>query len=185
MDSFQQRKKDVLKKLDKSSKGSWDERILGLCEKINSFNNYYTTSSCSGRILILKDDVKKGPGLYKFVSHDLVKFDEFWEFILKKKSKLNLKFKQEPFILHIACKDLESAKILLEKSLRVGIKRSGIISLGKNIIVELNSTKKLEFPLIKDGTLLVRRDFLKIVLDEANDNFKKEWFKIKELEGFL
>ena len=64
MDRFLQRKKAILKKLDKSSKGDWDEKIISLCDKINSNDNYYTTSSCSGRIIIMKDVVKKGKGLF-------------------------------------------------------------------------------------------------------------------------
>jgi len=31
--NFSQRKKDILSKLDKSSKGDWDEKIAELCEK--------------------------------------------------------------------------------------------------------------------------------------------------------
>ncbi|MEA3414418.1 MAG: tRNA wybutosine-synthesizing 3 family protein, partial [Nanoarchaeota archaeon] len=142
MDSFEQRKKDVLSKKDKSSIGKWDEKIVSLCEKINSLENYYTTSSCAGRVVVIKDESKKGPGLFKFVSHDLVNFEDF---ILKiKKLKGNFKFKQEPPILHVACRNLESAKKLLENGLKI-FKRSGIISLGKNFIVELNGTNKIEF----------------------------------------
>jgi len=53
--SFQQRKKDVLRKNDKSGIGSWDEKILELCEKINSLDNYYTTSSCSGMLKEIRE----------------------------------------------------------------------------------------------------------------------------------
>jgi len=42
-DIFLQRKKEVLSKKDKSSKGSWDEKIKTLCDKINKKNDYYTT----------------------------------------------------------------------------------------------------------------------------------------------
>jgi len=49
MDSFNQRKISVLEKKDKAAKGSWDERIIELCNKLNSLEEYYTTSSCSGR----------------------------------------------------------------------------------------------------------------------------------------
>ncbi|MFA6974207.1 MAG: hypothetical protein WC238_05760 [Parcubacteria group bacterium] len=34
-DNFQRRKQDTLSKLDKSSKKSWDKKIISLCEKIN------------------------------------------------------------------------------------------------------------------------------------------------------
>ena len=47
MNHFQKRKQDVLSKIDKSFIGKWDEKIVLLCDKINSLENYYTTSSCS------------------------------------------------------------------------------------------------------------------------------------------
>ena len=214
-DNFQQRKKAILSKLDKSSIGEWDEKIKSLCEKINAQDNFYTTSSCSGRIIIMLDQDKKSPGLFKFVSHDFVELDELKKElgkinslqisprpptptkVVNKKAKmltsynskhcdeiqceankLNLKFKSEPPILHISCKTLEGAKEILNKARNSGWKRSGIISLGKNIIVELISTEKLEFPLIKKGNLLVDEDFLRIVLEKANNNLKKGWLKI-------
>jgi len=196
-----------LNKKDKSSIGEWDEHIEGLCDKINSLENYYTTSSCSGRIIVLKDVAKKGPGLFEFVSHDSVDEKRFFEFLKEFSScppadhpgtrsqvrsqnlidsenfiqNSNLKFKSEPLILHIACRDLDSAKILLDKIRDAGFKRAGIISLGKNIIIEIIGTEKMEFPLVKDGKLLVNWDFLKIVLERANSNLERGWEKIKKL----
>jgi tRNA wybutosine-synthesizing protein 3 len=180
MDQFNQRKRDILSKKDKSSKGNWDKRIMPLCDKLNSFENYYTTSSCSGRIIVMKDEEKKGPGLFEFVSHDLVNFDSFFDKIIGFNG--NLKFKQDSVILHVACRELSDAKTLLNKGLKVGFKKSGIISLGKNIIVELNLSDKLEFPLVENGELLVGKKFLKKVLKKANNNLKKGWKKIEELK---
>ena len=54
-DTFLQRKKDILSKKDKSHIGKWDEKIVGLCEKINKSDKYYTTSSCSGRVIMIFD----------------------------------------------------------------------------------------------------------------------------------
>ena len=47
MDSFEQRKKDVLNKEDKSSIGGVDSKIKSLCDKINSLDGVYTTSGWS------------------------------------------------------------------------------------------------------------------------------------------
>lgn len=180
--NFQQRKKDVLSKIDKSSIGKWDEKILGLCEKINSLENYYTTSSCSGRIVLIKCSDKKGPDLFEFVSHDFIDFTKLKGSLDKIEYEGAVKFKSEPCIIHIACSDLESAEELLNKGREAGWKRSGILSLGKNIIVELNSTEKLEFPIMKNGKVLVDDDFLKLIVHGANNNLKKSWEKIEKLE---
>ena len=67
--NFLQRKKDVLGKKDKSFIGGWDERIRDLCLKLNKSSNYYTTSSCSGRSLLMVDQQKKGAGLFIWVGH--------------------------------------------------------------------------------------------------------------------
>lgn len=185
MQAFERRKQDVLSKKDKSSIGEWDEHIVRLCEEINLNENYYTTSSCSGRIIIMIDQDKKAPGLFEFVSHDLVDFSRLKEEISKIKEDSNLKFKQESPILHVACKTLEDAEELLKKAQVAGWKRSGIISLGKNIVVEMISTEKIEFPLFKDGKLLVDDGFLEIVLKKSNENLEKGWEKIERLRKSL
>lgn len=180
-DNFLQRKNDVLSKIDKSSKGGWDVHIKSLCEKINEMENYYTTSSCSGRIVIMVDQEKKGKGLFIFVSHEKISFKKLKEVILKMDLSKNIKFKQDPCILHIACGDVESAKELYEKGKSASWKRSGIITFGRNTVVELNSTEKLEFPLVQDGKLLVNDDFLKVIVKKANKKLEKSWKSIEKL----
>jgi tRNA wybutosine-synthesizing protein 3 len=182
IDIFQQRKKDVLSKQDKSSKGNWDKHIFELCEKINLSEDYYTTSSCSGRIVLMIDQEKKGRGLFKKVYHDLISFEE-----LKKdlneilcKYKKPIKLKMESCALHVACKNLEDAQKLYDKAKLAGWKKSGIISSGSRFIVELTNTDKLEFPIIRKGKVLVDEEFLKIIVDEANRKLKRGWLKIQK-----
>jgi len=177
---FLQRKESILSKKDKSSKGDWDEKIIKLCDKINSLDNYYTSSSCSGRVVFLKDTDEKGPNLFEFVSHDFIALSDFEKYFLKK-TKENLKFKQEPPILHVLCDNFESAQKLLKKVHLEGWKHCGIISCGKNFVVEIISTEKLEFPLIKNGKILVDENFLKIIAEKSNVNLKKGWARIEKL----
>ena len=182
MNSFEQRKQDILNKEDKSNIGDWDKRIIALCEKINASDKYYTTSSCSGRIMIIKDKDEKAPDLFEWVSHDSVSFEDFMKKIPKQG---DFKFKQEPMILHIACKDIDGAGELLNKIRDAGWKRAGIISLGKNIVIEVIGTEKIEFPLMLNGKLLVEKDFLREVLERSNANLEKNWKKIENLEKSL
>lgn len=233
MNKFQQRKKNTLSKEDKSFIGKWDEKIAPLCKKINSFENYYTTSSCSGRILLMIDAEKKGKDLFIFVSHKKISFKQLKEELenlvcskaahnigsesafgqdssLGKKVKvitnlkikktigggekevittaslsepnLKIKFKLEPCILHIACETLEDAEKIYEMGKNAGWKKSGIISLKNNFIVELNGTEKLEFPIIQKNKILVDDEFLNIVADEANKKLEKSWMRIKKLK---
>ena len=179
--NFQQRKKDILSKLDKSSKGDWDEKIVELCGKINSLENYYTTSSCAGRIVLIIDSEKKQEGLFLKVYHDLVSFEELKSDLERIENEELVKFKQEPCILHVGCDSLESAQKLLDKAKLVGWKRSGIIASENRFVVELNSTEKLEFPIIREGRVLVGNEFLKLIVEKANENLKKSWVKIENL----
>ena len=55
-DPFLLEKKRVLQdKVDISKKGSVDAPIVHLVQYINDHDNYYTTSSCSGRILVFSE----------------------------------------------------------------------------------------------------------------------------------
>jgi tRNA wybutosine-synthesizing protein 3 len=184
MNNFNQRKKDILTKLDKSSKGDWDKKIVGLCSRINESENYYTTSSCAGRIVLMKDEDKKGSGLFLKVWHDKINFEELKIELKKIEDKEMIKFKTEPPIIHIVCKDLDSASKLLEKAKHIGFKRSGINTISKNIVLELCSTEKLEFPIVKNGEILVDDKFLRIVVEKSNFLLEKGWGKIERLGDF-
>jgi tRNA(Phe) wybutosine-synthesizing methylase Tyw3 len=71
---FNQGKKKQLSKEDKSNIGEWDFRIAELCNKINNNTNYYTTSSCSGRIVLLKASEEKQPDAFLFRTHKKINF---------------------------------------------------------------------------------------------------------------
>lgn len=49
---FASQKKRVLGRLDRSKKGGIDVPIAGLIDALNSSPAYFTTSSCSGRIVV-------------------------------------------------------------------------------------------------------------------------------------
>ena len=186
--SFLQSKESVLSKLDKSSIGKWDKKIIPICKKINEKENYYSSSSCSGRIIIMIDQEKKGEGLFLFTTHETVKFEELKkeiEKILKSSNKKNIKFKTEAPILHIVCLNIEDAEKLYTLAKLSGFKKSGIISFGRKIVLEINSGEKIEFPLIQKGKLLVKDNFLKIALKESNEKLKKGWEKLEKLTKLL
>lgn len=191
--NFLKRKEDILSKIDKSSKGDWDEKILKLCEKINFLENYYTTSSCSGRVILMISQEKKSPNLFVKVYHGLVSFNQLKkdiDRIIKNKKYKNksIKFKLEPCILHVACRSLEDAKKIYDKAKLAGWKRSGLIGFGvkgKRVILELNSTEKFEFPIIEKGMILVDDVFLKRIIEESNKKLKRSWEKIERLKDLV
>ncbi len=183
IDRFDKRKKDVLSKLDKSHKKSWDAKIAGLCDKINFLEDYYTTSSCSGRIILMIEQDKKDRDLFVFVYHDKISLKKLKEGIDSAlKTGKKIKFKLEPCILHVACRTLEYAEKIYGKGKLNGWKKSGVIGMKNNFVVELNGTDRLEFPIINENKTLVDDKFLKIVVDESNKKLEKGWIKIKRLE---
>lgn len=55
--TFKQWKKQCFNKMDFSKKGSIDKDINAVVSFLNDSDNYFTTSSCSGRIILI-DGVK-------------------------------------------------------------------------------------------------------------------------------
>jgi len=184
---FKQAKKNALSKADKSSKQSMDKKISGLCRKLNKIKDYYTTSSCAGRILLIQREKRKMPSLFLFVTHDKTSFKELRRELAKlsRKSKKLIYFKQEPCILHIACQSLDAARKLLERAKLSGWKKLGIIAIHRRIVVEISSTEKIEMPILNKGKILVSDEFLKLLVKEANSHLERIWKKIKRLERLI
>ena len=187
--NFNNSKKMALSKKDKSSISGIDKQIVKLCDKINEREDYFTTSSCSGRIVLIKDSEKKGPGLFLFRSHAKVSFKELKGELEKLvppthpgKQRGVVIFKQEPCLVVVSCKDKENQWKLFSKARNNGWKKSGILSVDKKRLVELMSSENISFPVIKDGKVLVDDYFLKVVLKKGNDNLEKGWGKIDRLK---
>ena len=178
-------KKNALSKLDKSKIGEIDKDIKPLVDLINSKENYYTTSSCSGRIcLTLKStDSKKNQTEWLLKKHDTVSFDEIKKALSSYKEN-DLWFEQEPFILHVACRTIDDANKFLNKVRSVGLKRSGIISL-KKIIIEIIGTEEITTIIGRDGRVVADNDFLQLLIEQANYNFRRNNNKLKNLLNLL
>ncbi len=159
---------------DKSPQGFIDEDIKPLLKIINSSTDYKTTSSCSGRIVLLKGGIK-GQSEWVFKSHDKVKPDIVYN-IIQNYNEVKLIF--DPFILHIACKNLSAAKNLLTTIQLAGFKKTSIISL-KNFILEINGTGRAEC-LIKNN--LITKAYIEYIIEDYNKRLLKTKEDIKKLE---
>ncbi|MGV8141436.1 MAG: tRNA wybutosine-synthesizing 3 family protein [Candidatus Woesearchaeota archaeon] len=177
---------DKLYKPDKSRKGDVDKPIIPMIDYINSLKDYYTTSSCSGRIYLLTESSKKPDVKWLFVSHDIVSFEDIMQALnentLKAYSQDRIWLRQENLILHVACRNLEAAEILLKIARDIGLRRSGIIADSKIVIVEICSTEKMDVPLAEDGKILVTESYIRLVTDIANQKFLKGREKLEKLE---
>ncbi|MFP4111531.1 MAG: tRNA wybutosine-synthesizing 3 family protein [Candidatus Woesearchaeota archaeon] len=191
MDRFDLEKKDVLRKLssiDKSKKGSVDSDILDLINLINSKKDYYTTSSCSGRIMLIdKGAGRKDLSKWLLSSHFPIETKDFLEVFSddylssEEFKKAEVWFMEEPAILHVCARDIDSAKVFLELVREISFKRSGIISMSRRIIIEILDTEKMETLVTKKGKLYVDPEYADILVKEANNKLKRTKDKLKRL----
>ena len=189
--SFQKEKKEFLAKKDRSRKGSIDGRVRKLVNKINSLDDFFTTSSCSGRIMLfsLPKSNKKNEVQYLFTSHIKIKNNDIKKILKTIIAKIKLKnikddiwFRMDGAILHVASNNTNSARKLLNIARDIGFRRSGIISLGKNrVTMELVSTENIEAIVSKKGRLVIGEDYLKVLIKEGNAKLEKTWKKIDKL----
>jgi tRNA wybutosine-synthesizing protein 3 len=183
-DKFLVAKNGRLGREDNSSIGEIDKPILGLCNKINNSNDYYTLSSCSGRIILIKEVPEKEAGLFLFRSHKKVSFSEIKKELEKaaKTTKDWVYLKQEACVLALSCRNIEKEQEILDKAKNAGWKRSGITTTSKKFIVELFSTERMDVPIMNDGNVLVDDEYLKLIVKEANSKLERTWKKIERLE---
>lgn len=182
---FDKSKKAVLDKLylpDKSKKGTVDKALIPLIDLINKHPDYYTTSSCSGRISVFTGhDVKiKSEAKWLFVSHEKVDFNEMLE-ALNDLPKSMTSFRAEGLILHVACRTYDDAVKFMIFSQNNGYKHTGIIAATKRFVVQVLGVERFDAPIAKNKELLVSQDYLKFVLDEANKKLEKTHQSIQRL----
>lgn len=184
---FNEEKIEYLKKLyrpDRSKKTEVDEEVKFLIDKINSLKEYYTTSSCAGRVLMISVSEKNRKDMSKwlFSSHKKVSFKDL---PLKNFPIETVYFRQEAMILHISCSSIESAQKIIDKAKYVGFKRSGIMATTKRIMIEICSTEKIDAPIAKCGELLVDDKYLIFLVSEANKKMKQNEIKMKKFYELL
>ncbi|KAM4727881.1 tRNA wybutosine-synthesizing protein 3 homolog isoform 2-T2 [Anableps anableps] len=154
--TFSRWKIQGLNRLDLSKKGSVDEDIKHVASLLNSCEQFFTTSSCSGRIILI-DGMS---ALSRSFGVAVLKF--------------------EPFVLHVQCRRLEDAQLLHSVAVNSGFKNSGL-TVGKTgkIILAVRSTHGLEVPLSRDGKLLVDGDYIQFLTQIANQKMEENLRRIQ------
>ena len=121
-----------------------------------------------------------------FTKHDKVKFNEINKSLKiystknnsnneksiksNKKNNYEIWFKQQPLILHVACRDLESAIKLLETARKI-FRRAGIIGVtSKKVMIEIIGSEHLE-TIVSDRNFVIDEKYLKQLIKYANMNF--------------
>ncbi|XP_074508441.1 tRNA wybutosine-synthesizing protein 3 homolog [Sebastes fasciatus] len=180
--TFSQWKKQRLNKLDLSKKGSVDEDITHVVSLLNSCEEYFTTSSCSGRLILIdgaseSSDVHKQNCVWLFVSHQKCKSDDLMCGLSR--SGGDAVFKFEPFVLHVQCRRLEDAQLVHSAAINSGFRNSGLtVSKTGKIITAVRSTHGLEVPLSHEGKLLVDHEYIHFLTQIANQKMEENLRRI-------
>ncbi|MEM0230609.1 MAG: tRNA wybutosine-synthesizing 3 family protein [Candidatus Woesearchaeota archaeon] len=179
---FALHKKNALSRRDNSKKGAIDERIRQLIDMINSMPEFYTTSSCSGRIMLIeRKSERKDQAEWIFTSHEKVNAEEVLRVLKEKVSHSPIWFKQENMIIHIAARSLEAANRMVVIGNASGFKRSCIISAGNRIMLSLESPESINAIVSKNGSLLISEEGVRELCEEANRRMEINFQRIKRL----
>lgn len=184
---FQLEKNNALRKPDKSRKSSIDNDIKALIKLLNSFRWCYTTSSCSGRIVLLEEPFNREKHLARwwFVTHEKAVFEDFKKALSKalsgKQKDSKLWLKMEGFILHLVVENLEKADLMLKTARDSGLKHSGVLSFKPRIVLEIRDNEAMQC-LISQQT---PKPMLEELLKTANEKLKITKHRIKRFEELV
>jgi tRNA wybutosine-synthesizing protein 3 len=186
MTRFEEEKKRALERLQQ--RGA-DEEVVTLLDRINRFNEFFTTSSCSGRIVLIwlpevgaKRDARFVGKWHRPVgtADVVVAMGD----VRSSKSGDVWLLAQSP-ILHVACRSLEKATMLLRIAIESGFKYSGIKAIRKDtgkVMVEVMSTERMDVPLASNGKLFYDEVYLDFVVSKANFMLSRGKEKLQRFE---
>ncbi len=183
---FEREKEETMQNLENAvAEGKVDPAIRETLELINAHEAYYTTSSCAGRIVLIWLPALGGKKNATFLRkwHNPVEYEELLDALEFRDSGVTFLISQSP-ILHIASRDITSARRLLNLSFSSGFKNSGIKSINERTIVEILSTERIDVPL-GEKELLADEKHLKILVKYANNALKRSRKKLKRLNKKL
>ncbi len=177
---------------DRSKKGDVDEAIKPLLAALNALPDYYTTSSCAGRIDLFAEPAsgKKHEGEWLLVSHEPVEPAAVRQALAKLATlppDATLWFRMEGAILHVCCRTLDAADALLKRCKEAGWKHSGVTGTSPRIMVEATTSERIDVPIgkggsQKEGSLFVPEQFIDFLVQEANRKLKRTREKMARLE---
>ncbi|MCX6803415.1 MAG: hypothetical protein NTY48_02475 [Candidatus Diapherotrites archaeon] len=180
---FEMTKKHHLNTYEEAKKmGRMDKDFIPLCNYIAKTKNYFTTSSCAGRIALISlgpEETKQESAFYR-KWHRKVKPKEVLEAFKEYKGSV-LWFKQEPLIFHLGTNSIENAKKILELCEKTGIKRAGIKSAKEGkYIIEMLGTQNITTPIV-DQKMRASEEYVKYLAKKGNEKFEKNQALIKKL----
>jgi tRNA wybutosine-synthesizing protein 3 len=180
-------KKNALSKLEKAKvEDLVDKGIIPTLDLINNFEDYYTSSSCFGRILVLEipkiGDKKKAKFLGKWHKKISIK-DILTASKIAKKGQIW--FLAQPPIIHLTAKNIKAADKILKIAISSSFKNSAFKTISKKIVVEIISTERLDFPIGENGKIFCNMDQLNLLRNISNEIIDKSMKKLRKFNEKL
>lgn len=181
---FLQAKEKAMEVLEKAVvNGEVDRKALSILEKLNEIEYFFTTSSCSGRIVVLElpsiGDKLNAKFLGKWDRK--INVNDVMD-SLEKSDRGEIWFLAQPPIFHVSATDIGMASDLVKVAKQSGFKNSGVKSIGSKVAVEICSTEELDVPLGINGNILCGEDYLALIVSMANEIMEKAEKKLALLE---
>jgi len=161
-----------------------DEILVPLLRYVNSRDNFYTTSSCAGRITLFWDIGSKLKNDFMGKWHREVTFEEVKEQVagIDKKDGI-VWFRQESMIFHIVGRTLDDAVVVLNIALKSGLKHSGVqVFKQGRYLVEICGAERMDVPVIDSGILLIDDNYLEYLINLANRKLRETRRRLEKFE---
>jgi tRNA G37 N-methylase Trm5/tRNA(Phe) wybutosine-synthesizing methylase Tyw3 len=164
---------------DRSRAGRVDDDVVPLVDSLNALRDFYTTSSCAGRIILVQtcaaDPSRKYEVDWLAVTHDCAAppsthCDAFWQALTTQRALtagFEVVFKMEAPIVTVCARDIHCAAAIAHVCRIAGVKRAAVTSLQDKIIVSIADTRKIEMLVALDGKLLVDRAYFDVAVAHA------------------
>jgi tRNA wybutosine-synthesizing protein 3 len=185
--NFKDYKQKTLNKLNYALDNNFvDKPIIEILKNINSKDNFVTTSSCAGRIVIMEIPTvgDKKNAIFHGKWHNIVTLDKIKN-VIKKFDKGQLWFLAQPPIFHIASENIYDADNLLKIGIKSGFKHSGFKTVKDRIIVEICSTERIDMPIGFDQKIYTDDVTMLFLIDLANNLIIRSQKKLKKFKNAL
>ncbi|HID80208.1 MAG TPA: hypothetical protein EYP48_00625 [Ignisphaera sp.] len=152
--------------------GYVDTDIVDLIECVFQTDNYFTTSSCSGRIVVLDAMYPwlRDEAYIVFKKHTTIEVNEIESLIYTQRPLNRYWLISSGPIIHFVARSLEAAMELIKNVRSMGFKHSGIISLNPaGVVVEIISGTWTSFLLMDSEGLVVEPSALSRIVAIANE----------------
>ena len=186
--------------LDRSRAGGIDPPIQALCALINDHPDFYTTSSCSGRVVLFwqrdaaaeseeqaegEERTKAAGGGWLYITHDEPTLPELLAAAETLPASGLVVFKQEPFLLHVRCRGMEAAATLYRLARECGLRESGVAPGDFPLCAIRSSALKMDAVVGSDGAWVVSPEYLALTVRLATEKMRANLAKLDKLEQCL